>query len=55
MNRTFFEPTVVMTYPLAQGLGGDPERSSDVRPAADHTVYWPSGSGFTWKKVQMSK
>ncbi len=47
MNRTFFEPTVVMTYPLAQGHGGDPERLSVVRPAADHTLYWPSGFEFT--------
>src|SRR5262245_2977787 len=47
MNRTFFEPTVVMTYPMAQGHGGDPERSSVFRPAADHTVYWPTGFEFT--------
>ncbi len=47
MNRTFFEPTRVMTYPLAQGHGGDPERLSVIRPAADNTVYWPSGLAFT--------
>jgi CubicO group peptidase (beta-lactamase class C family) len=47
MNRTFFEPTKVMTYPLAQGHGGDPERLGVIRPAADNTVYWPSGLEFT--------
>jgi CubicO group peptidase (beta-lactamase class C family) len=47
MNRTFFEPTRVMTYSLAQGHGGDPERLSVIRPTADNTVYWPSGLAFT--------
>jgi CubicO group peptidase (beta-lactamase class C family) len=47
MTRTTFQPTVAMTYPLAQGHDGDSEGLGVLRPANDHTVYWPAGFEYT--------
>ncbi len=48
MSRTTFQPTVAMTYPLAQGhvpTGGFGTRI--VRPYPDNAAFWPAGFLFS--------
>ncbi|MGH7460925.1 MAG: serine hydrolase domain-containing protein, partial [Longimicrobiales bacterium] len=47
MTSSTFEPTLAMTYPLAQGHNVTDGRAVVVRPFADNAGYWPAGFLFS--------
>jgi CubicO group peptidase (beta-lactamase class C family) len=47
MSVTTLEPTVAMTYPLAQGHNITDDKTSVVRPFADNAAFWPAGFLFS--------
>jgi CubicO group peptidase (beta-lactamase class C family) len=47
MTVTTFEPTVAMTYPLAQGHNVSADKVTVVRPFADNAAFWPAGFLFS--------
>ncbi len=47
MNRTIFEPTMAMTYPLSQGHAGDPENLKVFRPHNDSAAFRPAGYEYS--------
>lgn len=47
MERSFFRPTEVMTYPLSQGHEMDGDTIKIKRPFYNGTVDWPAGFAYT--------
>ena len=47
MGSTTFEPTLAMTFPLAQGHNIVADSAVVVRPFADNAGYWPAGFLFS--------